>query len=135
MLLVRYNSASCGRLSKVGILPDKLLKDKLNIVKEEMLKIEYGISPVRDAWSMFNISSLVRFPISAGIPPEIIKINDKFIFIAHLRSLCILYWYKICSKICLFVGNGGQVPKGMQKGAEFGMHTKMEENEHKVEDY
>ena len=73
LLLSRYNFSSIGRLWNVEILPDKLLSDKLKYVKEDMLKIEDGISPVREALSMFNISSLERFPISGGIPPKIIK--------------------------------------------------------------
>ena len=61
----------------IGV-PFKLLQEKLKVVKEEMLKIESGIYPVRVALLMFNISRLERFPISAGIPPEIINYNcDK----------------------------------------------------------
>ena len=36
-----------------------------------MLKTEDGIIPVREAFSMINISSLERFPISGGTPPSI----------------------------------------------------------------
>lgn len=61
----------------VGILPDKLLSDKLKYVNEDMLKIGDGISPYKEAFFMLNFSSFERFPISAGIPPEITKGNEK----------------------------------------------------------
>lgn len=51
-------------------LPDKLLLANLKAVKEEMLKIEDGMFPVRKALLMLNISSRERFPISGGITPE-----------------------------------------------------------------
>ena len=79
LLLSRYNFSSIGRLWNVEILPDKLLSEKLKNVKEDMLKIEDGISPVREASSMFTLSSLERFPISGGTPSVRIKIYHLYI--------------------------------------------------------
>ena len=67
-----------GRLWKVGILRDKLFSAKLKYAKEEMLKIEDGISPVREAPSILNTSSLERFPNSAEI---LNKHNKKTSFV------------------------------------------------------
>ena len=69
LLLLRYN---IWRFWKIGILPVKLLSYKLKNVKEDMLESENGISLVREAPSIFNISSLERFPISDGTPPVIV---------------------------------------------------------------
>lgn len=89
MLIVYYSCDTRVNWSeihgRVGYLPDKLLLEKPKAVKEDMLKMEGGIFPVREASLMFNISSRERFPISGGTPPKIVLINYTCSYIQKLR--------------------------------------------------
>ena len=51
-----------------------------------MLKTKDGKSPVREAPSMVNISSLVRFPISRGTPPDSYISQNQFHFFKQIVS-------------------------------------------------
>ena len=67
----KWSTSRLGRWWHIssGKLPDRLLFLRLIYFKEEMLKIETGISPFKRICDASNISNERRFPISHGISP------------------------------------------------------------------
>ena len=65
-------------------IPVNLLSPRYNFSRYDMLKIEDGILPVREAFSICKISSLERFPISGGTPPTInVYQHNESLYINH----------------------------------------------------
>ena len=55
----------------LGKWPVKLFCDKSNLDKEERLKIDEGMVPVKKLFCNHNSSNSSRFPSSSGISPKI----------------------------------------------------------------
>ena len=55
----------------LGKLPVKLLNDNSKSDREERLKIDGGMVPVKKLFCSCNFSNSARFPSSSGISPKI----------------------------------------------------------------
>lgn len=54
----------------LGSIPLKLLFEKSKYSRDESLKIEEGMVPVKELFCRDNVSNSARFPSSCGISPE-----------------------------------------------------------------